>query len=150
MPADEPPIRVLIADDDARFRHAVEAMLATIDGFELVGSAADGSEAVRLFAELRPDAVLMDVVMPLCDGIQATKQILAVEPAAWVIALTGAEDLRMLGLCLAAGAKGCLRKGPGAIALIPLMLALGRPEHPPDRASADGGAEATGSAAGPC
>ena len=119
-----PPLRVLIADDDDDFRRALEANLLDVAGIELVGSARDGLEAVRLFAELAPDVVLIDVVMPRCDGVEATKQILAIEPGARVIALTGAEDGRMLALCIAAGARGCLKKGPDAIPLVPLMLAL--------------------------
>jgi DNA-binding NarL/FixJ family response regulator len=119
-----PRLRVLIADDDEDFRRALEAVLRDAAGVELVGSARDGLEAVRLFAALSPDAVLMDVVMPRCDGVEATKQIIAIEPRARVIALTGAEDGRMLALCIAAGAKGCLKKGPDAIPLVPLMLAL--------------------------
>lgn len=124
MARDRPPLRVLIADDDDDFRRAVEAVLGDVAGVELVGSARDGVEAMHLFSALAPDVVLMDVVMPRCDGVEATKQIVAIEPGARVIALTGAEDGRMLALCIAAGAKGCLKKGPDAIPLVPLMLAL--------------------------
>jgi CheY-like chemotaxis protein len=129
-----PPVRVLVADDDARVRCLVEAVLGASTGLVLVGCARDGFEAVRLFSELRPDAVLLDVVMPRCDGIEATKRILALQPDARVIAMTSANDTRLLGLCLDAGAKGCLRKDAGAIQIVPLMLALAtstrRPEPP--------------------
>jgi DNA-binding NarL/FixJ family response regulator len=120
----EPPLRVLVADDDAAFRNVLEVALAAAAGIELVGSAGDGLEAVRLYEERRPDVVLMDVVMPHCDGIEATKRIIAIDPSARVIALTGVEPHRMLTLCLAAGAKGALRKDPDTVALAPLMLAL--------------------------
>jgi CheY-like chemotaxis protein len=119
-----PPLRVLVADDDEEFRRALEGVLRAVAGVELVGSASDGMEAVRLFSALEPDVVLMDLVMPRCDGIEATKRIIEIEPRARVIALTAAEDLRMVALCIAAGAKGCLKKGPDAIPLVPLMLAL--------------------------
>jgi DNA-binding NarL/FixJ family response regulator len=119
-----PVLRVLVADDDKDFRRALEAVLRDVAGVEVVGSAGDGLEAVRLFAALAPDVVVMDLVMPRCDGVEATKQIVAIAAGARVIALTGAEDGRMLALCIAAGAKGCLKKGPDAIPLVPLMLAL--------------------------
>ena len=131
MTANELALRVLIADDDARIRHRLEAVLDAVAGIELVASARDGLEAVHLFARLRPDVVLMDIVMPRCDGIDATKRILAIEPAARVVALTGVEDSRMLALCLASGAKGCLKKGPDTIPLVPLMLALATAATPP-------------------
>ena len=66
----------------------------------------------------------MDVVMPVCDGVEATKRILAADPVAWVVAMTADDDYRALALCLAAGANGCLRKDPDAVALASLVLAL--------------------------
>jgi DNA-binding NarL/FixJ family response regulator len=143
MTSEEPRLRVLVADDDERFRQRLAAVLEAVPGIELVGVARDGFEAVRLFTDLAPDVVLMDVVMPRCDGVEATKQILAIEPPARVIALTGAEDYRMLALCLAAGAKGCLRKGPDTIPLVPLLLALATPAKSPP--STPGGSSAEGS-----
>jgi DNA-binding NarL/FixJ family response regulator len=122
---DEPPLRVLVADDDPAFRRGLEAVLEGIAGVEPAGSACDGLEAVRLFSELRPEAVLMDLVMPRCDGIEATRQIIAIEPRARVIVLAGGDDLHLLPLCLAAGARGCLKKTADSIGLVPLVLALG-------------------------
>jgi DNA-binding NarL/FixJ family response regulator len=122
---EEPPLRVLVADDDPAFRRGLQAVLQRIAGVEPAGSASDGLEAVRLFSELRPDAVLMDLVMPRCDGIEATRQIIAIEPRARVIVLAGGDDLHLLPLCLAAGARGCLRKSADSIGLVPIVLALG-------------------------
>jgi DNA-binding NarL/FixJ family response regulator len=118
------PLRVLIADDDGRFREALESFLSHLSEFEVAGTAGDGEEAVRLHAGLAPDVVLMDVVMPRCDGIEATQRILAADPSARVIALTSGRDRRALALCLAAGATGCLMKDRDLARLAPLMIAL--------------------------
>lgn len=66
-------IRILIADDQRVFRTAISRTLATIPGIEIVGEAGDGGEAVRMAEELQPDVILMDVAMPILDGIEATQ-----------------------------------------------------------------------------
>jgi DNA-binding NarL/FixJ family response regulator len=119
------PLRILIADDDVTFRQALTAVLKRVGGVQVVATASDGLEAVRLFSELKPDLVLMDVVMPGCDGIAATKKILEVEPAARIIALTAAEDHRLLTLCMEAGAQGCLRKDPATVQLALILARQG-------------------------
>jgi CheY-like chemotaxis protein len=118
------PVRVLIADDDEGFRGALADLLTAFGHADVVGAARDGREAVELYFALGPDVVFMDVVMPVCDGIEATKRILARDPEARIVALTAGDDYRALALCLIAGAKGCLRKAPDTIKLAPLMLAL--------------------------
>ena len=118
------PLRVLVADDDDAFRRALTAALDGVGRVEVVGAARDGREAIELFSELAPDVVLMDIVMPRCDGIAATREILATDPGARIIALTSADDYRALALCLAAGATGCLKKDGGTLALAPLMISL--------------------------
>jgi DNA-binding NarL/FixJ family response regulator len=84
-------IRVLIADDHALFAQAVEAVLAAEPGVDVVGHAADGATAVELVRTLDPDVVLMDIAMPVMDGIEATERILASDPGACVVMLTGSN-----------------------------------------------------------
>jgi two-component system, NarL family, invasion response regulator UvrY len=77
-------VSVLIVDDQAPFRLAARAVLRRTDGFELVGEAADGDEAVERVRELRPSLVLMDINMPTMNGIEATRQIMAEAPGTTV------------------------------------------------------------------
>jgi DNA-binding NarL/FixJ family response regulator len=77
-------VSVLIVDDQLPFRLAARAVLRRAEGFELVGEAADGDEAVELVAELRPELVLMDINMPRLNGIEATRQIVERVPGTTV------------------------------------------------------------------
>jgi DNA-binding NarL/FixJ family response regulator len=117
-------VRVLLADDDHAFRDRIARLLVTSGQAEVVATASDGEEAVRRYRELAPDVVLMDLVMPGCDGIEATRRIVALDAEARIVAITSGEDYRALALCLAAGARGCLKKGPDSVTLAPLLLAL--------------------------
>ena len=85
------PIRVLIVDDHLLFAQAVEAVLAAEPELEVVGHASDGAAAVELVRELDPDVVLMDIAMPVMDGIEATERIRAGKPGACVVMLTGSN-----------------------------------------------------------
>ena len=87
------PIRVLIADDQVPFAAMLETILADQDELEVVARAKNGREAVELAAELEPDVVVMDITMPLMDGLEATRVLRAREPAPRVIVLTE-SDLR--------------------------------------------------------
>jgi CheY-like chemotaxis protein len=107
--------RLLIADDRARTRRALRAVLASRAGFELIGEAADGEEAIATVARLRPDIVIIDVRMPRLDGIAATRQIKARWPWIRVVAHSLAEELR--ADALAAGADVFVPKGASAGAL---------------------------------
>ena len=104
------PIRILIADDHLIIRQGLRLILETQDGFELVGEAADGVEAVRFCAELKPDVVLMDLRMPGMDGLTAIERLRVDQPEIAVVILTtfNEDDLMMRGL--RAGAKGYLLK----------------------------------------
>src|SRR3954447_1008269 len=86
-----PPKRVLIVDDHVLFAEALETILAGDGRLDVVGRAKNGEEAVTLTRSLRPDVVLMDISMPVMDGIEATRQILDDEPDACVLVLTGSD-----------------------------------------------------------
>jgi DNA-binding NarL/FixJ family response regulator len=107
-------IRVLIVDDHSVVRRGLEQMLTTADGLEVVGSAANGEEAVLQAAALAPDIVLMDVSMPVMDGITATRAVLADAAAAGremrVVVLTSFTEQRRVLDALQAGASGYILK----------------------------------------
>lgn len=103
------PIRVLIADDHAVVRGGLSALL-TAAGFEVVGAAVDGADAVRLVEELAPDLVLMDLSMPVLDGIEATRQILAGDSPSRIVALTSFAERDRVLAAIGAGCWGYLLK----------------------------------------
>jgi DNA-binding NarL/FixJ family response regulator len=104
------PIRVLVADDHSVVRRGLRGFLELNDDFELVGEASNGEEAVQMAQQLKPDVVLMDILMPRMDGIQATAAIRKSLPDTEVIALTSVlEDASVVG-AVRAGAIGYLLK----------------------------------------
>jgi NarL family two-component system response regulator LiaR len=107
-------IRVLIVDDHAVVRSGLATFLQAFEDFELVGEAGDGSEAVRLCAQISPDVVLMDLLMPEMDGIAATRAIREYHPEVRVIALTSFQDQDRVQAALDAGALGYLLKNVSA------------------------------------
>jgi DNA-binding NarL/FixJ family response regulator len=113
MPSDPDvngPVTVVVADDQSAVREGLVLLLGTLPGIEVAGEAADGEAAVALVAELRPRVVLMDLNMPGCDGVTATRRICAEHPATRVVVLTTyADDDSIIG-ALQAGALGYLTK----------------------------------------
>ena len=108
------PIRVLIADDQRVVRDGLSMLVGLIDGVEVVGTACDGAEAVRLAEDHRPDVVLMDLRMPGTDGIAATADLRQRLPATRVLVLTTYADEDAIVPALQAGARGYLTKDASA------------------------------------
>ncbi len=104
------PVRVMLVDDYDMVRRGLAVMLQAFDDLQLVGEAANSVEALRLCAELQPDVVLMDLVMPEMDGVAATRAIRQQFPDIQVIALTSFKEETMVGRALQAGAVGYLLK----------------------------------------
>jgi DNA-binding NarL/FixJ family response regulator len=107
------PIRVLIADDQRVVREGLTMILGLLPDVEVVGAATDGHEAVALATELRPDIVLMDLRMPRCDGVEATRLLREQQPETKVVVLTTYADDRSVIDALRAGARGYLTKDAG-------------------------------------
>jgi DNA-binding NarL/FixJ family response regulator len=111
-------IRVLVTDDQPLIREALVALLASVDEIEVVGSAGDGAAAVRMATSLAPDVVLMDIRMPVMDGVEATRQVRALpHPPAVVILTTFDLDEYVLA-AVRAGASGFLLKDGDADDLV--------------------------------
>ena len=106
-----PPTTVVIADDHPIVRQGMRNLLQSIPGFEVVGEAADGLEAVELVLATRPDVVVMDLSMPKLDGIEATRRLVAALPTLGVLVLTMFEDDDSLFAALRAGARCYVLKG---------------------------------------
>ena len=103
-------IRVLIADDQRVVREGLSMVLSLMKGVEVVGAATDGAEAVTLVQAVRPDVVLMDLRMPRCDGVEATRRLRTEAPEVKVVVLTTYSDDRSVLDALRAGARGYLTK----------------------------------------
>jgi len=103
-------IRVLVADDHAIVRDGICALLALTGDIEVVGMAANGREALEMVSKLRPDIAVMDIVMPLMDGLEATRRIRKEFPGTKVIILTQYEDREYVLAVIEAGASGFVSK----------------------------------------
>ncbi len=105
-----PPIRVLIADDHLLFAEALQAMLSTDERIAVSGTAHDGREAVTLASELKPDVILMDISMPVLDGIEAIAELKRADVQAHVLMLTGSNSRADVDRARQAGASGYVTK----------------------------------------
>ncbi|WP_448237870.1 response regulator [Microbacterium paulum] len=103
-------IRVIIVDDESLVRAALRVFLESSDGFELVGEADNGADAITLVRATQPDVVLMDVQMPIMDGIEATQRLTREFPGLKIVALTTFSTERVIVPMLSAGASGFLVK----------------------------------------
>ena len=114
----KPNIRILIVDDHTVVRDGLVALLSAEQGMEVVGAASDGIEAVRLAKELNPDVILLDLVMPRMDGVQATIEIKRNNPASRILVLTSFAENHQVYSAIKSGAIGYMMKDSSSEDLI--------------------------------
>lgn len=129
-------VRIVLADDHALFRRGLSTLLAKEKGFEIVGEAQDGDEAFKKARELMPDIVLMDIYMPGCDGLTATRRIKKTLPSVNVIILTISEEDKKLFEAIKCGAHGYLLKKIEPKELFEMLRGVSLGEAPISRATA--------------
>jgi two-component system NarL family response regulator len=117
-----PSVRTLIADDHRLFAEALEALLAGEDRIDVVAHAKDGKEAVSLWEEHRPDITLMDIAMPVMDGVAATREIRRLDGHACILMLTGSNARSDVDRARKAGAAGYVTKDRIAAELVDAIL----------------------------
>ena len=132
MPSGE-RIRVMIVDDHSIMRDGLKQVLEQTREFEVVGQARDGEEAVRVAAEVLPNVVVMDVIMPKMDGVEACREIMAASPETRVVMLTASSEEDAMIEAIAAGATGYLLKETGRDRLLSTIrdVATGELRVPP-------------------
>lgn len=124
MSADAAPLRVLVADDQKVVRDGLSLLLGMLPGVEVIGTAVDGTDAVRQAEAALPDVVLMDLIMPNCDGVEATRLIACQQPDVRVVVLTAFSDDNSVFAALRAGARGYLTKNAGAGEILQALSAV--------------------------
>jgi DNA-binding NarL/FixJ family response regulator len=132
-----PPVRVLIADDHQLFAESLGLTLDIDDRVELVGTARNGKEAVRLADELSPDVVLMDLEMPVLDGIEATRAVRSAFPECQVVILTASLAVEDAHRARSVGAAAYLTKGCSSRDVIDALLEVALPTDPRKEETAD-------------
>ena len=128
--------RVLVVDDAANLRDLLTLLLELEDDFEVVGSAADGAQAIERAALLQPDIVLLDLAMPVMDGLQALPQLRELLPDATIVIFSGYEHQSLAQEALTAGADGYIEKGAAVTHLVEQIRHL-RHARPADRGETD-------------
>jgi DNA-binding NarL/FixJ family response regulator len=121
-------LRVLIADDHPLFRHGIAVLLQAAAGFEVVGEATSGEEAVALAEQVQPDVILMDIHMPGLNGIEATRRILHTSPHIRILMVTMSEDDASMFAAMRAGARGYVLKDAQKDDMLRAIRAVGRGE----------------------
>lgn len=123
-------LRILLVDDHVLFRKGVAALLARRPDMEVVGEANDGVEAIDVARELVPDVILMDIHMPKCDGLEATRMIKRELPNVKIVILTVSDDDQNLFVAIKSGAQGYLLKDLEPAKLYDLLESISRGEAP--------------------
>lgn len=122
-------IKILVADDHSIVRAGIKALLGTESDFKVVGEAENGAIAVRLFKELRPDIALLDLRMPVKDGLQATREIRSFRPDAKILILSRFQGDEEIHATIEAGARGYVLKNSPGEELVPALRAIHRGER---------------------
>lgn len=126
------PIRVLVVDDHVIVRNGLEQLLDAVDGVQLVGLAANGQEALEQVAALSPDVVLMDLSMPVMEGVEATARIAKEYPGTKIVVLTSFSDQQRVLAALEAGADGYVLKHADPDQIVAAIAAVHRGGAPID------------------
>jgi len=134
--SDVQPIRILLVDDHSLFRGGIASLLAAQSEFEVVGEAANGHEALEKAQELMPDIILMDISMPVMDGLEATRRIKQVIPYVRIVMLTVSEEEQSLFEAIRSGAQGYLLKKMKPQALFSTLRGIMQGEAPLSRVMA--------------
>jgi DNA-binding NarL/FixJ family response regulator len=139
-----PPLRILVVDDHQLIRTGLRTLLESRKGWQVCGEAANGREAVEKARELQPDVTVLDIGMPLLNGVEATRQICKVSPKTEILILTMHNSEQMIQGVLEAGARGYILKEDGDRKLLSAVEALSR--HKPFLSSrvAEGAPKAPG------
>jgi DNA-binding NarL/FixJ family response regulator len=116
--------RVLVVDDAANLRELLTLLLETEDDFEVIGTASDGEQALSSAETLRPDVVLLDLAMPVMDGMQALPSLRKLLPEAIIVIFSGFEQAGLVEEALSSGADAYLEKGASVMALVQTLRDL--------------------------
>jgi DNA-binding NarL/FixJ family response regulator len=123
-------LRILLADDHILFRKGIAALLSSREGIEVVGEASNGFEAIVQARETLPDVILMDIVMPKCDGLEATRRIKREMPHVKIVMLTASDEDQHLFEAIKSGAQGYLLKDLEPYQLYDLLENISKGETP--------------------